>query len=358
MKIFTLRLIFLSLVVILHLTLMNTAKANHNVACTAGVNAPAGTTGTVNLGNALTVNNLESASITVPVNIRCTNSGTSAANITVCLATDGGDYINNAIEPRFLRTGANPPRLAFQMTLPNSNFWSSRTYHGINTEYYTGIIPIAVRNSATNARVENRSFNLVVSLLPGYGNNLAAPGTYFNDFGNGNHTSLTFLSAHTNVNLANYDCRPGAQGTVRFPFRIQATVIGNCTVNTSSDVNLGSHVAGTTNIAGNNSSAINVTCTQNLPYRIGLLPSNASQTGAGVMRGTGINTDSIPYQLRSATGANGAIWGNTATATTTGNGISRTGTGANQLIPVYVTVPNTNVTPDDYSDTVTIRVHY
>ena len=38
--------------------------------------------------------------------------------------------------------------------------------------------------------------------------------------------------------------------------------------------------------------------------------------------------------------------------------VKGTGDGTAQLHTVYVTVPNTDVKPDNYSDTVTIRVNY
>lgn len=94
------------------------------------------------------------------------------------------------------------------------------------------------------------------------------------------------------------------------------------------------------------------------PYYIGLAPSNSASTGAGAMHGTGGNTDTVPYQLSSTAGPSGTVWGNTATTTTVGNGVSGTGTGANQSISVYATVPSANYTPDSYTDTVTVNVNY
>ena len=76
------------------------------------------------------------------------------------------------------------------------------------------------------------------------------------------------------------------------------------------------------------------------------------------MAGTGANADQVPYQLRSAAGAAGAVWGNTATATSVGNGVSGTGTGAAQTHTVYVTAPSANFTPDTYNDVVTVNVNF
>jgi spore coat protein U-like protein len=109
------------------------------------------------------------------------------------------------------------------------------------------------------------------------------------------------------------------------------------------------------NTSGSNNIAIS--CTKNVPYYIGLAPSNGNTAGAGVMSGTGSNADKVPYQLHSVSAA-GPIWGNTATSRTVGNGVQGTGTGAAQSIPVFATAPSANFTPDTYSDTVTVRVNY
>jgi spore coat protein U-like protein len=75
------------------------------------------------------------------------------------------------------------------------------------------------------------------------------------------------------------------------------------------------------------------------------------------MSGTGANVAKVPYQLRSASAA-GPVWGNTATPTSTGNGVSGTGNGAARAIPVYATVASANFPPDSYTDTVTVTVNY
>ena len=77
-----------------------------------------------------------------------------------------------------------------------------------------------------------------------------------------------------------------------------------------------------------------------------------------MMSGTAGNTDKVPYQLRSTTGLGGAVWGNTATSTTVGNGVADFGTGSNKTHEVFITVSTADFKPDNYSDTVTINVNY
>jgi spore coat protein U-like protein len=151
---------------------------------------------------------------------------------------------------------------------------------------------------------------------------------------------------------------PAAATTANGSFKVKITITAACTVTagTASDIDLNTHAATDTNVSGSNT--IRVNCSKTTPYNIGLAPSNASTAGAGEMAGTGANPDKVPYQLRQASGMAGAVWGNTATASTTGNGVAGTGSGSDQTYTVYATVANTNYTPDSYADTVTVNVYF
>jgi len=151
---------------------------------------------------------------------------------------------------------------------------------------------------------------------------------------------------------------PAMASTANGTFQITVTIQKACTVTAgaASNIALGTVVATATNTLGNNT--ITVNCSKTTPYFIGLAPSNSSTAGAGTLSGTTGNTDTVPYQLSSTAGPSGTVWGNTATASSAGNGVSGTGTGLNQTHTVYVTVPSANYTPDTYTDTVTINVNY
>lgn len=145
--------------------------------------------------------------------------------------------------------------------------------------------------------------------------------------------------------------------TANASFQVKMTVTKSCSVvaGSASDISLGSVTADSGSHSASNS--IKVTCSKTTPYFVGLAPSNASTTGAGVMSGTGSNTDQVPYQLYSNAGYS-TVWGNTATTTAVGNGVSGTGNGSAQTISVYATAPSANFTPDSYADTVTVNVNY
>lgn len=108
--------------------------------------------------------------------------------------------------------------------------------------------------------------------------------------------------------------------TYKFPFTVQASVSAHCSISPTGVFNLGTVSASTTAISESSVDLISVTCTNGTPYNIGLAPSNGNVNGEGVMTGTGNNPDKVPYQLRS--NASGEIWGNTATATSRGNGVA------------------------------------
>ena len=145
-----------------------------------------------------------------------------------------------------------------------------------------------------------------------------------------------------------------ATGTFDVMLDIDATCA--VTAGTGSDIDLGAEDSDATDLSG--SSTFSVNCSKTVPYYIGLAPSNGATNGAGVMSPAGSSVDTVPYQLRQASGASGTIWGDTATTTAVGNGVAGTGNGADQDHTVYVTVPSANYAPDSYSDTVTITVNY
>jgi spore coat protein U-like protein len=145
-------------------------------------------------------------------------------------------------------------------------------------------------------------------------------------------------------------------------FTVSLTITKTCAVTTTAATNitLGSTVAGGT--SAGSSGTFTVNCSKTTPFYIGLAPSNANTAGAGVLKGTGANTDTITYGLFSNAGAT-TVWGNTATTTTVGNGVTANGlgmAGGNAITEtVYAKATgSTDVTPDTYTDTVTINVNF
>lgn len=317
------------------------AQATAIISCTAGMNTTAGSTGNVNLG-IITRDNADTASISATLNYSCTNAGDTEAKVSVCLAAGSGSNGSQIVPTRYM-AGPNSSKLAFNMTLLGGDIWGSREF---GKEIKSSVLTIAGKSSVSSSEIIN------VSLLSGNGNVNATQGVYTNSF-DGIHTTLT---VDTSTDSREPDCSTGNPGIERFPFNVQATVVSSCFINATSDINLGNHVAGSTDIVGNNQNAITVTCMNSMPYTIGLTPSNSDTNGAGVMTSKNTNSDTIPYQLRSQAGISGQIWGNTVS--TGGNGVADTGNGQPKSHTVYVTVPHTDIRPDTYSDIVTVTVHY
>lgn len=148
-------------------------------------------------------------------------------------------------------------------------------------------------------------------------------------------------------------------------FTVSLTVNKTCVVNTtsSSNITFSTVNAGTAPASANG--AFSVNCSNTTPFSVGLQPqslSGSSTTGNGTMKGTGSNTTTIAYQLYQNSGLT-TVWGNTTTGTTVSNGVSGTGTGMGSSKAIAETVyaavtGSTDVTPDTYSDTVTINVNF
>ena len=125
-------------------------------------------------------------------------------------------------------TGSNAARrLNFTMTLPSGAIWSTRG-NGTGSEYNSGLLNIGANSTLTGSEVISFSMN--------GGSTRATQGVYTNNFGNGNHTALTFRA---NENSSGLNCATGAQGLDRFTFTVQAAIESSCTITTTNDVNLG-----------------------------------------------------------------------------------------------------------------------
>ncbi len=148
-------------------------------------------------------------------------------------------------------------------------------------------------------------------------------------------------------------------------FQVKIKINKTCKVATApTDIVLGGApgvASDATNVTGNMTFSVN--CSKSTPFFIGLAPSTANggdTAGNGKMKGTGASPDSVPYTLYSDNGT--TVWGNTATTTDKGNGVTDTGAGmgasAVKSFTVYAKAPSADYKPDSYSDTVTVNINY
>ncbi len=296
--------------------LLTPGKAQANVTCSL-------TGQTISFGTA--------NSGTGSIGYSCTSYNDTSTSLTLCSQLGSPSYPGTTAQPKMIDSNNNPLSFNLYTDAGRSTVWVGATVLSK---------PITIPASGT----VTGSLPFYGAIPPGQG---AVAGSYAGYF---YATSLGMVNAGSCAqNVASvFD---GMNNTLT----ATATVINACTVATS-NLALGSVAATSTAIAG--SATLSVTCPKDTAYYIGLAPSNGSTTGAGTLAGAGSNSDRPAYQLRSASGSSGAIWGNTATSSSVGNGVAGTGTGAAQNRTVYVTMPSANYRPDTYSDTVTVTVNY
>jgi spore coat protein U-like protein len=145
--------------------------------------------------------------------------------------------------------------------------------------------------------------------------------------------------------------RSAAAGSVTGTFTAQIAIAAACTINSASSLNFGTQGVLAANV--DQSSTIQVTCTNTTPYTIGLDAGTGSgATVAARKMSSGGNT--VSYALY-ADAAHTTIWGNTPA----GDTIAGTGNGSAQSFTVYGRVPPQGApAPGNYSDTITVTVMY
>ena len=148
-------------------------------------------------------------------------------------------------------------------------------------------------------------------------------------------SSGVFIAGQTN---ASTDSTKFADAT----FQVKIEVVSTCAIS-ATDIDFGQVNSGiaATDKTGN----LNVTCTSQTPYSVGL-------SSSGKMTHTTDSTSSIAYQLFKAS-SDTAEWDND------NNRYSATGSGSVQTIPVVAKLSgSTNVRAGNYADTVTATVTY
>jgi spore coat protein U-like protein len=139
--------------------------------------------------------------------------------------------------------------------------------------------------------------------------------------------------------------------TATTSFQVQLTIQAQCLINSASTLNFGTQGVLSANV--DQTSTIQVQCTNSTPYNIGL--DAGTGTGATVttrkLTGGGAT---INYTLYSDS-ARTSVWGNTVGTNT----VASTGTGASQSFTVYGRIPaQTTPAPTTYTDTITVTVTY
>ena len=134
-------------------------------------------------------------------------------------------------------------------------------------------------------------------------------------------------------------------------FAVQVAITATCTINSASTLNFGTQGVLATNV--DQTSTLQVTCTNTTPYNIGLNAGTGSGATVAVRKMTSGGA-TINYSLYTDAGRS-TVWGNTVSTDTQAG----TGSGAAQNYTVYGRIPaQTTPAPGNYADTITVTVTY
>lgn len=139
--------------------------------------------------------------------------------------------------------------------------------------------------------------------------------------------------------------------TTTSTFQVQMTIQASCTIVSTATLNFGTQGVLIANV--DQTSTLQVQCTNTTPYNIGLDAGTGSGATVAVRKMTNGAT-TINYSLYSDAGRT-TVWGNTIGTNT----VAATGNGASQSYTVYGRVPpQTTPAPATYTDTITVTVTY
>jgi spore coat protein U-like protein len=142
-----------------------------------------------------------------------------------------------------------------------------------------------------------------------------------------------------------------AATTTTTTFQVSVTLTATCTINSAGALNFGPSV-GILNANVDQSSAIQVTCSNSTPYTIGLDAGQGSGATVATRKLTG-GSVTINYTLYSDS-SHSVVWGNGPSDL-----VSGTGNGTSQSYTVFGRIPTqTTPAPGTYVDTITVTVSY
>ena len=146
--------------------------------------------------------------------------------------------------------------------------------------------------------------------------------------------------------------KANAQTDITDNLTVQITIQAECTIVTTSAVDFGT--SGVLDSAIDMAGSISVQCTDGEDYDIGLGAGNGAGASITDRKMTGPGSATIDYSLFRDSGRT-QNWGDIAS----GDIVSGTGDGADQVISVYGRVPaQTTPAAGSYSDTVLVTVSY
>ena len=311
--------------------------------CTASVSSISGAGGNVLSFGTPTqgINLLEGQipEVQATINYECKSFLKSTTHTRLCFNIDGGNNSPSQNTPRLLAHPKRPTNtLQFQLYKPDGTVWGSNAPNSNAKPYMTEMLVIGPDGTKSD------QITLTAKLLNHQ--ETAAP------YADGSPYEAVFngISASLNWNTTYWGQHPANDS---FPFTVQAHASPVCEFISADDIDFGTHTAGSTNLK--QSGNLTVRCTNGTPYTVGLIPSNGNQEGKGEMKSANpTNTDKVPYVLKK--GNSSELWGNQSSGS--GSAQRFTGDSSNQTHTISAEVQNTDYTPGEYKDKVTVDIRY
>ena len=319
--------------------------------CTASVSSISGAGGNVLSFGTPTqgINLLEGQipEVQATINYECKSFLKSTTHTRLCFNIDGGNNSPSQNTPRLLAHPKRPTNtLQFQLYKPDGTVWGSNAPNSNAKPYMTEMLVIGPDGTKSD------QITLTAKLLNHQ--ETAAPyadGSPYEAVFNGISASLNWNTTYWGQHPAN--CGAYYSSNDSFPFTVQAHASPVCEFISADDINFGTHTAGSTNLK--QSGNLTVRCTNGTPYTVGLIPSNGNQEGKGEMKSANpTNTDKVPYVLKK--GNSSELWGNNPSGS--GSALKSTGDGSSQIHTISAEVKNTDYTPGEYKDKVTVDIRY
>lgn len=283
-----------------------------------------------------TINLPANVNFDTTANFQATCSGIAGQTVRICPSFgsgSGGSAVGG--NPRFMLSGMTQLAYNLYRNAGRTTVWGS---------YFWGQPPTPPTiNLGLNAAGVGSATVTAFARVPS-GQTTLPTGLYSSSF-SGGHTLVAY--AYTTVG----NCVAiGATNATQVPFTVQANNAGACTVSATT-LDFGQR--GVLDGNADASNQISVTCSNSVPYTIGLNGGNAGASDP-TQRKMSIGLTQITYGIyRDA--ARTLPWGNSAGVNT----IASTGTGAAQLYTGYGRVPpQTTPAPGIYTDTIVVTVTY
>ncbi len=336
-------------------TWANSGEAGKHVQCTATVQGNETVNGQPALvfgsqGNGVNLlNNNQPEDIQATINYTCSNTIAQPLKVRLCFNIDGGQGSPTTFNPRRMtHSNINNQTLQFLLLKPNDTEWGSDSKKNTPSSGSTDVMRIEAKDTVTGSiTIKARLVSGQSGIIP-----TTTGHSYLANF-TGGSTALSWRAAYDTAPDP-VDCG-GFLTNNRFPFVVQAHVAPVCEFISADDIDFGTHTAGSTDLK--QSGNLTVRCTNGTPYTVGLIPSNGNQEGSGEMKSTNpANTDKIPYRLKKGTNTNAHLWGNQPSGT--GSWQKATGDGNSKTYTVAAEVKNTDYTPGEYKDKVTVDIRY